>query len=79
MKDQSNEMLKKAMEFFCQISDIQKNARGGKWYWEAFVPGPISYQEMRVITEIAGCWCYDPAVEKVKFYTNQNHTNWAYL
>jgi len=75
----TKDLFQKAMEFYYQINEACKNSKNGKWYWEAFIPGPISYEDMRIITEIAGCWCYSLQDENIKFYTNQNHPNWLFM
>ena len=65
------------MLFHQQIRQQQLQALGSKWNWERYLPGPIADDEVQMIMGIAGCWCYDPRVEEVKFYTNQNHPSWS--
>ncbi|MGP1349819.1 MAG: hypothetical protein ACTTK0_09340 [Stomatobaculum sp.] len=72
-----NEMLSHAMVFQQQIRRKQKESAGRKWTWETYLPGPISTEDAELVMAIAGCWCYDPSEDSVRFYTNQNHPNWT--
>lgn len=64
-----------AIIFQQQIRRKQEES-GANWTWEAYLPGPISTEEAETIMGIAGCWCYDPSENSVRFYTNQNHPSW---
>lgn len=59
-----------------QIRRKRRAADGGMWTWEGYLPGPMSVEDASIVCRIAGCWCYDPSKDSVKFYTNQNHTEW---
>jgi len=61
--------------FFNEIM-TKKLSSGNRWTWEKFVKGPIDNDDTDDIMRIAGCWCYDNTVSKVKFYTNQDHPRW---
>ena len=65
------------MIFHQQIRQKQELAYGSRWNWECYLPGPIDDEEAQMIMGIAGCWCYDPKAEEVRFYTNQNHPSWS--
>ena len=65
------------MIFHQQIRQQQEQAYGSKWSWERLLPGPIDDEEAQTIMGIAGCWCYDPREDEVRFYTNQNHPSWS--
>ena len=72
-----NQMISHAMNFQQQIRRKQEESKDRSWTWEAYLPGPISSEDVELIMAIAGCWCCDPAMESVRFYVNQNHPNWS--
>ena len=76
MNNGSKNVFAQALSLRQQISE-KKRSSNGNWYWECYLPGPISFEDTETIMRMAGCWCEDNDVPKVRFYTNQNHSNWA--
>jgi len=63
-----------AMQVGMQLfQEIEAKRTSGNWTWEKYLPGPISSEDADIIMRLAGCWCYDPSADQVRFYTNQNH------
>ncbi len=61
------------LALFCEIEAVRTP---GRWTWERRIAGPLSTNEVRTITEIAGCWAREASAGpggSVCFYTNQNH------
>ena len=63
-----------AMQVGMQMfQEIEARRTRGNWTWQKYLPGPISYEDIYILTRVAGCWCDDPSADNIRFYTNQNH------
>lgn len=61
------------IQFSQEIEAVRTN---GNWKWEKRVSGPLSWEDVNTITQMAGCWSDYPSAnegESIKFYTNHNH------